>query len=54
MIGSRYVERICYFLSNLENIDEKKWITKREVFGNELADSSILKTKSSVRILISH
>ena len=39
MMGSRYVERICYFLSNLENIDEKKWITKRGMFGNELADS---------------
>ena len=55
MMGSRYVRRICYFLSNLENIDEKKWMTKRgETFGNELPDSSIPKTKASVRILVSH
>ena len=39
MMRSRYVGRICYFLNSLENIDEKKWITKREMFGNELADS---------------
>ena len=32
MMGSRYVERICYFLSNLENRREKTDNKKRNVW----------------------